>query len=170
MLLFVVPNLTWGQQQSIQIPRDVRLVLNKRFPGWKFVDVNPDIHKSLKENVSANARPELIRGDFDGNGLLDYAAYIVHGTAPNRKVSIVALLRTRNRPKLYVLESNTIVTEPVSSDSYLALYKKGEEGYNYHTDKKFRYANDVIFVGIFEKAGVSYVYRNGRFRYIVTSD
>jgi len=30
--------------------------------------------------------------------------------------------------------------------------------------------NDAIFAGIFEKAGASYIYENGTFRAIITSD
>lgn len=48
--------------------------------------------------------------------------------------------------------------------------KKGSRDYNFETGKNFIYKNDAIFVGIFEKAGESYVWQKGKFISIVTSD
>ena len=53
---------------------------------------------------------------------------------------------------------------------YLVLLRKGKRDYNYETNRYFTYENDAIFAGIFEKARESYIYENGKFRAIITSD
>jgi hypothetical protein len=169
-LLLIAPNLAWGRQRSVQLPINVRSALNKRFRNWKFAAVDSDIRKFLRENVSADARPEIIEGDFDGNGKSDYAVYIVHGKDSRRMLTAVALMRKRARVEVHILDSGIPSPKPVSFSSGLVLAKKGVEAYDYHTDRKFRYRHDAIILSDFEKAGVSYIYENGRFRSIVTSD
>ena len=168
--LLIAPNLAWGRQRSVQLPLNVRSALNKRFRNWKFAAVNSDICKFLRENVSADARPEIIEGDFDGNGQSDYSVYIVHGKASRRIVTAVALLRKGARVELHILESGIHTPEPVSFSSGLVLARKGVEAYDYGTDKKFRYIHDAIILSNFETSGISYIYEKGKFRSIVTSD
>jgi hypothetical protein len=147
----------------------IKSALDRRFPGWQFPSVSNDICKFLKDYVAPDARPELITGDFDGNGQLDYAALVQQGTVTNSEgvaighnVYVVAFLKKRSRFKMYIADPE--------GGEYLVLMRKGKRDYDYETNRYFTYANDAIFAGIFEKAGESYIYENGRFRAIITSD
>ncbi len=144
--------------------------MNKNFYNWKFVLIHKEIHDYFKTRISRQTRPYLIKGDFDSNGQIDYAVYIVHGKRRTRKASAIAFLKLGSTWKKYILESGTAGDETFPSISYLALQKKNSWYYDYHKDKKYKFAHDAIFFGYFEKAGVSYVYRKRRFRQIVTSD
>ena len=153
--------------QATRLPESIRQHLNRKYYAWKFSLIESEIHQFLKQR---HARPDLISGDFDGNGRTDYAVYIVYGKPPARKISVVVWLSTETGWKIHRLETHAAGEENLPSNSYLVLAKKGTRDYDYHRDRKFTYPHDSIFVGIFEKAGVSYVYGKGRFRQIVTSD
>jgi hypothetical protein len=154
-----------------QLPKAVSSILDKRFPGWRFSEVSGDVQQFFGERL-AGARPNLINGDFDGNGQMDYAVLIEHsnfdksGVAFSHVVETLAFLKRGAAYKLYTLEENA----PANLELYLTLAKKGEEGRNFHTEKKFRYPNDSIHVSYFEKAGGTYIYSKGRFRHVVESD
>ncbi len=151
-----------------QLPSIVRAELDKRFSGWRFPKVDEGIHRYLRENISADTRPEFISGDFDGNGQLDYAVIIEHGVALNEDGNpvrpngyVVAFLKNGDKLKFYMVDDG---------GEYITLMKKGEKDYDYGTDKNFIYKNDAIFSGYFEKGGSSYIYEKGKFRGITTSD
>ncbi|CAN5332507.1 hypothetical protein BH20ACI2_BH20ACI2_16890 [soil metagenome] len=171
ILCLMIPTLSLGQEPSLEIPSDIKTTLDKKFPGWKFAEVDEYVRSFLRERVSANARPEMIMGDFDGNGKADYAVLIKHGKALDESgkaigenVYVVAFLKKRNGHKLYVLNADGDTPE------YLTLGRRGEQSYDHHANKKFTYANDSIEGWIFEKAGWTYVYEKGKFRYIYTLD
>lgn len=171
LVLFITASVqVYGQEAASKLPGDVEAFLSQRFSGWKLAQINPDIHKFLKESVSAEARPDFISGDFDGNGQTDYAVYITHGQTSKRKLSVVALLKNGGKFRPYVLESEDAASENEIYGSYLSRDKKGAKGYNHDTKRAFTYVHDAIFVGFWEKGGTSYVYRNGRFKAIITSD
>lgn len=150
------------------LPAAVKSALDRRFPGWRLVDGSKDVRRFLKERVSADARPDLIRGDFDGNGQPDYALLLSHGGEFNNrgetvgpKVRLVVFLRKGGKYKFYEL------SDP---GEYLTLGRKGEDGFDFHAGRKIKYRNDAIEVWIFEKAGWAYIYNNGRFRYVYSLD
>lgn len=145
--------------------------MDKRFPGWRLSQVSDGVRQFFGERFPG-ARPNLIKGDFDGDGQADYAVLIEHGNfdrggaAFSHVVEKLAFLRRGAGYRLYTLEE----AAPANPELYLTLAGKGEEGVDFHTQRKFRYPNDSITVSFFEKAGGTYIYRKGRFRYIVESD
>lgn len=158
----------WARNYSNRMPSSARLMLDRRFPGWKFVEVSPEVRLFFEEQMKG-ASPSLISGDFDGNGSLDYAALIQHGKLFNEKGKaiasryyLVAFLRRGTRYRMHVIKD--------PDGEYLCLAKKGTRDYNYDEQKEIVYANDAILTGIYEKGGSSYVYDNGRFRSFVSSD
>ena len=154
---FLLSNLCLGREPSGELPPAIKATLDRRFPGWGFVGVRDEIRHFLRERVSAGARPDLVSGDFDGDRRRDYALLVVH----NEEVLLLAFLNRGARYKLYELG------EP---GEYLTLGKKGTDGFDFHADKKFKYANDAIEVWIFEKAGWAYIYDGGKFRYVYMLD
>jgi len=157
------------QNPAPEVPAAIKTELDKRFPGWRFPEIDPFIGKYLREHFSPETYPEFISGDFDGNGQIDYAALIEYETSPLNadampvEVSreLIVFLNNGKKFKFHSLDE---------ASEYIALIKKGERGYSYETDKKFTYKNDSIFTGYWEKGGVSLVYERGKFRSITTSD
>ena len=149
---------SWTQSYGHELPTPAVVMLDRRFPGWKFVDVSPEVQKFVKDYLKA-ASPVIISGDFDGDRQRDYAALI-------RRIEtgyyLVIFLRRNTRYKMHVIKD--------PGGEYLVLAKKGTSDYNYDEQKEITYANDAILTGIFEKGGMSYVYKNGKFISFVSSD
>src|SRR5688500_6981505 len=141
-LLFFPSHLA-AQNNSNHLPASARALLNRRFPGWKFGDITPEVQQFFNESLK-DASPVLISGDFDGNGRRDYAALIKHGKEFNylgtpfsdRHLLVIFLRRTRSY-RMYVVKDAT-------AGNYITLAKKGTSDYNYGTDKQVTYANDAI--------------------------
>jgi hypothetical protein len=51
----------------------------------------------------------------------------------------------------------------------LQLMRKGEGDYDYEEQREFTYQRDAIFSGM-GMGGTSYLYENGKFRAVITSD
>jgi len=167
-LITLVQSEASAQELRGSLPAAIRSALDDKLPGWAFAEVGDDIRRFLRERVSPEARPEIIRGDFDGNGRLDYALLITHGQILNsggeaigRKVYIAAFLKRGRGYKLHLLSEG---------GDYLALGKKGTYGYDFHAERKLKYMHDVIESGHFEKTGWAYIYKGGKFRYVYTAD
>jgi hypothetical protein len=147
--------VTFCQAQSIKLPDDCKKILNKNFRGWKFAQVSKKVSRNYKENKSP-FEPNLVRGDWNGDGKIDYAALIEY----RKKSKTIAFIRLQNTYKHYNLDGG----------DYIQVFRKGEKDYSYTSDKNFIYKNDSIFVGIGECCGSSYIWRKGKFVGIVTSD
>ena len=176
LLILLLLCLLWlpaatASAQSNQLPRAVTSILDTKYPGWRFSLVNDEVRRFFKERFPS-ARPNLISGDFDGNGKTDYAVLIEHtnfdktGKAFTHVVETLAFLRKGRGYKLYVLRES----QPADLEFYLTLARKGEEGSDFRTEKKYRYPNDSISISYFEKAGGTYIYDRGKFRYVLESD
>ena len=166
VLCFASP--TVAQSQSEKLPASTLLMLNRRFPGWKFGEVSQEVQQFFKQEMKG-ASPVVISGDFDGNRRRDYAALIQRGFEfnylgqPNGpRQSLVVFMRRNKHYKMHVIKD--------PNGEYIGLAKKGTTDYNYNTDKEITYVNDAIFTGIFEKGGSSYVYWKGRFYSFISSD
>ncbi len=171
LALLLVPGLCRAQAPpaAVALPHSAQAKLDKKYPGWKFVPVSDEIRQYFKQDLPG-ARPDLIAGDFDGNGQTDYAVLIEHGiiTGANgkpigRRAHLLAFLQRKQGFKLYVVDDE-------GGGEYLTLARKGTQGYDYETQQNFIYQHDTISTGIFEKAGSSYLFEHGRFRVIITSD
>lgn len=155
-------------ESAVRLPDAVKSVLDTRFPGWAFAEVGEDIRRFIKERVSADARPDLISGDFDGNGRPDYALLLSRGSLFNDRGEAIGprthLVVLLSRGGVYELHD---LGEP---GEYLTLGKKGADGFDFHAGRKFKYRNDAVEVWFFEKAGWAYVYDGGKFRPVYSAD
>lgn len=160
-----------GASASEKVPLSIHSTLDTMFPGWRISSVSSEVRGFLRQR-SLVGMPNIIRGDFDGNGGTDYAILIEHPTSSRRAApsgtaaEVVAFLEDRGAFKPFVLK------EPVPPDlrRYLTLQRKGGEGHDLEANKKFRYPNDSIGVWFFGVAGGTYIFENGSFRYVVESD
>ena len=157
-----------AQKYANKLPPSASLALNRRFRGWKFAGVSLEVQQFFEKDLKG-ASPHIISGDFDGNKQPDYAALIWHGKVRNvygkaigPRAFLVIFLRMGRGYRMYVIKD--------PDGEYLCLARKGTKDYNYDEQKEITYTNDAILTGIFEKAGSSYVYENGKFRSFVSSD
>lgn len=166
---FIYQNHRYPKQTAeILLPPKMKVALDRRFPGWKYLEVEEEITKFLRQEISRFARPDLISGDFNGDGRADYAALIEQNSstrkrseAEARRSYLVVFLKQRRGFQVHVLDPE---------GAYLCLMKRGQWDYDYEKQSFFTYQTDAIFAGIFEKGGTSHIYRKGKFRAIVTSD
>ena len=68
------------QPSKLELPPQARDALYLKFPDWRYADISDEVRQLFKEDAAANTRPDLITGDFDGDGRADFAALILHGT------------------------------------------------------------------------------------------
>ncbi len=150
------------------LPLPIKVLLNGNFPGWSFPEVSDDDCVAVRECGGLEAYAQMIKGDFNDDGLQDYAVLIQQSAEANDKgvakpliVHIVAFFR---KPGGFTMH-------PVTSEggSALILMRKGESDYDYEGQRDFNYPRDSIFSGI-GMGGTSYIYENGRFRALTTSD
>jgi hypothetical protein len=152
---------------KVELASKAREILDKKYPGWKFPKVDESIREYFKKS---DVELNLVQGDFDGNRQTDYALQIEHGVEfdsgghARPKIHLIALLQKAGKYKFYILDA-----EPGRHD-FIALWKKGEQGYSFETHKKFTFVNDAVEAIYYEKAAVSYIFEKGRFRLIVTRD
>lgn len=165
LILFVCFAPTLGQQLSL--PKDCVKVLNKKYKGWKMATVANDVVDWFQKSKQL-FKPNLIKGDWNGDKKTDYAVLIevgkvqLNGGSYEPKVLLIAFVNTSKSYTFHLLNDGNY--------EYIAFLKKGGRDYNWETEKNFFYKNDAIFTGYFEKAGSSYIWRKGKFISIVTSD
>ena len=168
LLCVLCAGSSFGQaRDSEKLPVSVRKLLNQRFPGWKFADVDEEHRRFIKQEMIGDS-PVVIKGDFDGDSRVDHAVLIRHGdlyyerkVVGPRHLLVVFLRRTRGY-RVHVIK------EP--DGQYIVLAKKGTGDYNYDTQKETTYVNDAIMTVIPEKAGSSFVYWKGRFYKFLSAD
>src|SRR6266852_1794366 len=98
LLCLSVVSVTAAIQQlaPLDLPPQARVALYEKFPDWQFVNVSDEIREVLKRDCGPNIRPDLISGDFDGDGQADYAALISHGVVRNDDGEVIG-------PRWYLL-------------------------------------------------------------------
>ena len=158
----------WRCEATPELPRPIKVLLDRNFPGWQFPAVSDDDCQSVKSWGGKDAFAQLIHGDFDGDGRLDHAVLIEQvsdvderGLVTYPDVYIVAFLARRND------YSMRIVTH--EGGGCLQLMPKGDSDYDYDNQREFTYSNDTIFSGV-GMGGSSYLYEHGKFRAVITSD
>ncbi|HEX8289255.1 MAG TPA: hypothetical protein VF556_14745 [Pyrinomonadaceae bacterium] len=155
LLLFLASGFIAVKAQSIKLPLQCKKILDKKFQGWKLGKTPKDVTDYHKTNKSP-FEPYLVKGDWNGDGKVDYAILIEH----LKKARTIAFVRSQKKYEYYSLEGG----------DYIQVFKKGEKDYDYTSDKDFTYQNDSIFVGVGECCGTSFVWRKGKFVGLITSD
>jgi hypothetical protein len=156
------------QTPAIELPAEARNTLNVKFPDWKYAVCSAEVRDFLKQE-HPNANPNLISGDFDGNGRADYAAMINHGVTrveddrlAGPDPAIVVFLAQEHGFEFAVIED--------PGGEYLMLIRKGDKAFDFERQQEFTFERDAIDAIIFEKGATSYVYEQGHFRAIITGD
>lgn len=158
LLCFVCFAASNVQAQIINLPEECQKILERQFRSWKFAEINSDIVEYFKQKRSFE-QPNLINGDWNGDGKTDFAALLENKNNAEKRIMVV-LMKGKNGYKSFVLDAYDC----------LMSVKKGSKDYDFEARKSFRYKTDAIFSYYWEKAGTSYVWENGKFRAIATSD
>jgi hypothetical protein len=171
LLVTIIAGKAGGQSDKLSLPRAIRTHLDRNYRGWGFPKIAPE-WKEYFANRKDGTVPHLVKGDFDGNRKIDYALLIVHEKVVNstdqdkgRHSMLIVFLAGRGgyRPIL-------ILSDVYSPEIYLGLARKGEEDYNIHTQRKFKYTADAVVVIQAEKTAESFLYLKGKFRRIPIGD
>jgi hypothetical protein len=154
--------------ETPDLPLPIKVLLNRNFAGWSFPEVSEDDCGAVRECGGLEAYAQMIKGDFNDDGLMDCAVLIQQSAEANDRgvakpliVHIVAFFRNSGGYKMHLVTSE--------GGSALILMRKGESDYDYEGQRDFTYPRDSIFSGV-GMGGTSYIYENGRFRELTTSD
>lgn len=149
------------QAQRITLPAECARILDQKFKGWKMAKVNKEVADWLKKSKLPFA-PNLIKGDFDGDAKTDFAVLIQQTVDSQPMNSTIVFMKSAKSYKIFSLKG--------SDGDYLVFEKKGNKAFDHEKNKGFVYKTDAVTVGIWEKAATSYIWKNGKFVGIVTSD
>jgi hypothetical protein len=148
-----------GSAAGRALPRDVRQLLNQKFPGWHFAT----IIDSLKAEISPDSSPEWVEGDYDGDGQTDYAVQIVR---PGPRDSQQVVLAFLHRGKGY--ELRTLKSFGIQQASFLRTSPKGQETMDIDNGTKIINPSDAIDLLYGQEAGETFIYEKGQFRLIAS--
>lgn len=148
-------------QELSPVPPAVRASLDKEYRGRRLVQVSQEV-KACFARERVGFSPNLLVGDFNGDGKKDYALLREH----RHRLVVLVFVNSGRSFTRHTLETLTRGEAPI----YLWLFRKGEEDYDYEARKEFTYRTDAIGVMLYEKGGVSFVYERGGFRKVTTSD
>ncbi len=87
-LLLCCFGFTSIQAQSIQLPTVCKKILDKKFRGWKHAKVPKNVSDYHQERKFP-FEPNLIKGDWNGDGKIDYAVLIEHGKWKNSQGGVI---------------------------------------------------------------------------------
>ena len=109
--------------------------------------------------------PNLVKGDWNGDGKEDYAALIEYGSekVDDKMMPMVWTIAFIKSPKGYSHYK-------LEGGDYIQVVKKGKKDFNAETNKNFVHKTDAIFSGIWEKSGTVYVWDKTKFKSVITSD
>ena len=144
LLLFI---LTSQMTYSQTLPARVKSQLNADYSGWK----------AYTGSRICNSR-SVVSGNFNGDGKTDYAAMFKKGSS----VYVVAFLSRGANYKAHVLESGAAAD---LGDIFLSVGKKGAR-----YSEKQRLLYDSPEGGTCEASSYYWIYKNGAFKQVFTSD
>jgi len=155
-----------GQELSGPIPDHVRAYIDSLYVDWKLAEYAPGIGIN-PEIYGRTFDLNFIKGDFDGDGKIDYALHIEYPD-PTREDGI-------GRPMFILLSRESdfekhIIHDYADMEVFFWFHPAGKPVGVVHTDSTFTPMNDAIFCMYFEKASELYYYENGEFKIVPTGD
>jgi hypothetical protein len=134
------------------LPRAARPLLDAKYPGWRVAPVIQPVREELLVRAPG-ADPNIIAGDFNGDGREDYVVLLQYERtaargAPDVIDEAAALIASGS-----TFEVIPVAGFPPNNLRYLTLERKGNEGRS----------RDAIAVRIVGGTATVYVYASGRF-------
>jgi hypothetical protein len=145
-----------------QPPAACRAALDTRLPGWQLSSPPADLAKEAKQKKFST---NVVQSDFDDNGTRDTAVLLdMPGAGEiNSRQRIAVCLSERSKIDVHV------ISEPYCGDG-ISVAPKGTRAWDYTTEKRVTYWTNGVSAYCYEKAGGTYLFRNGQFVLIVDSD
>ena len=119
---------------------------------------------------SKDAPPQVLQGDFDGNGQTDYALNIIRSKNGKQNQDFIAFLNNGHGFNKHILESFPYFNRDIQTGVFLVLNKKGGTGFDHEANETFRFKADAPEIVYFEKASTAYILEKGKFRRVTTGD
>ncbi len=144
-----------------------KTALNVELPGWELSPPPAELTAYAEEQ---RFETNIARADFDADGSEDLALLVVsklrrpEADRKTRSSQYIAVCLSKSKKSQLIF-----IKEPYCGDG-ISVSPKGAEFYNYETEKKDKYPTDGIHAYCFEKAGATYLFRNGAFRRVIDSD
>ena len=139
--MIIVP-LFLAAQTMISAPESVRKELDSACAGWQLAPVTPEIAAEIKTRTPSWP-PNLLPGDFDGDGQTDVAVLI----ECNGSAQLVAFLSNASGFSKQVLEK----PQPYDPREFLHLIRK-------------EYEHDAVGVEYEAIGGHAWLFRDGRWQ------
>ncbi len=136
-------------------PGDCALQLDRQLNGWSLPAVDPHVFYGV---TRSGKNPFVTTGDFDNDENADVSFLIIN----DNKIQIAVCLS--GKPEKVLLIDDLYCNDGISS------VPKGAEYYDFETGSQGRYDRDGIHAYCYEKAGATYLYRDGAFQAVVDSD
>jgi hypothetical protein len=144
----------------------IEALLDSDFPSWEWVKVRQRDLDLLKEQT---AEPSHVTGDFNGDGVDDHAAQILHpGEGGATTYTLAAYLSGNGRFEKKILDR--FPTEGGELGIILLPAAKGQEVYDYEANRKFPLEHDAFTVVLSEKTSSVWILEGGELRRVLMSD
>jgi hypothetical protein len=150
----------WTPAEGAEVPADCRANIDAKLPGWRLATPSAEVAKWAAEMKEG---PTVLHVDLDGDGVGDTAALIVTGAGDPPAHHIAVCLSRKAGPELHVID------DLYCSDGIM-IAKKGTRAHDFENFRYVTYRTNGVHAYCFEKAGATYLFRNGRFIRIVDSD
>src|SRR4051812_15426328 len=122
MRLFVLALVSFASLNAVELPSEIRSYFDKKHPGWALARVAPQIDAWFKEYKFPYA-PNLLVGDFDGDGKRDYAVRVQSG---GKDVTVAFVDRGTGKFDAFPLS-----TDEADPFTFLLLYEKGSKDFDF---------------------------------------
>ena len=171
-LNIVIPFLVVGMvraqtptlSRTLALSAKAEASISTQLGRWKYADIKIPIYSS-EGRECGEKYADLIRGDFDGNGCLDYGGIFELMDSVNSPLRLVVLLCRDSSFQCQVLDEGFRDVPTV-----VDLIGKGTVETDMESGTTYKHPYDAIGWGYYEKSGGTYYYRDGRFLYMPTGD
>lgn len=147
--------LVWSMTAVAVEPSDCAFQLGKQLGDWTFPTVDPDVFYGV---TRSGGNPFVTTGDFDNDQKGDVAFLIVK----DGKTKIAVCLSGK--------PGETFIIGDLYCEDGIARTPKGAKYYDFEADSEGRYDRDGVHAYCYEKAGATYLYKDGAFHRIIDSD
>ena len=152
--------LVWAPVEGAEVAAACRAKIDARLPGWRLATPSAEV---LKWAADMREGPTVLQVDLDADGVRDTAALIVTGAGDPPAHHIAVCMSRKAGPELHVIDD-------LYCQDGIMIAKKGTRAHDFENNTYVTYRTDGVHAYCFEKAGATYLFRNGRFIRIVDSD
>jgi len=152
--------LAWVPAEAAEVPAACRAAIDARLRGWRVATPSADV---VKWAAQMKEGPTVLEVDLDADGVRDTAALIVTGTGDSLTHHIAVCMQRKTGPELHV------INDLYCSDGIM-IAKRGTRAHDFETGTYVTYRTNGVHAYCLERAGATYLYRNGRFIRIIDSD